>query len=348
MNEFGGDLLVAYPAERDLKIWESRHAHGEVPGRWPYGLDELQRVVPGARAVALDEPSALRKLLARSLPRAWWVQETGTVITWDENAAARAEVQHRYAARVSGVIWGTDSATTGSGSSARRDRLVRTLSRCRGLWVLSSAQIEPLKALLGAGAPPIAFVRFGVDERFFSQTAYPAAPMVLSVGGDRDRDTATLFAALRRVHHARPEARLVVQTRSKLEPPEGVEVVRHLPHAALAELYRAAGVVTVATRENLHVSGMTVSLEAMATGRPVVITETPGMSDYVSHAATGLLSPVGDATALADHTLELLNDPGRSAAMGAAASAVVRESMTTRHLAARIAAVAKGMPDSVD
>ncbi len=59
----------------------------------------------------------------------------------------------------------------------------------------------------------------------------------MSVGGDRDRDTATLYAALEHVHGARPDVELVVQTASELDPPAGVTTVAHLPHVALRELY---------------------------------------------------------------------------------------------------------------
>ena len=120
---------------------------------------------------------------------------------------------------------------------------------------------------------PVEYVRFGIDHEFFSaRSRIPRSPRVVSVGGDRDRDAETLFRALSRVHDARPDVELVVQTASDLPPPDGVATIRHLPHAQLRELYASASVVAIATRPNLHVSGMTVSLEAMATGRPVVAT----------------------------------------------------------------------------
>jgi hypothetical protein len=51
-------------------------------------------------------------------------------------------------------------------------------------------------------------------------------------------------------------------------------------HGALRDRYRAFSVIAVALRPNLHVSGITTALEAKATGRPLVITDTPGMADY--------------------------------------------------------------------
>jgi glycosyltransferase involved in cell wall biosynthesis len=52
-----------------------------------------------------------------------------------------------------------------------------------------------------------------------------------------------------------------------------------------------------------------VSVEAMAAGLPVVTTDAPGCRDAVEHEGTGLVSPVGDTTAMAGNILRLLDDP---------------------------------------
>jgi glycosyltransferase involved in cell wall biosynthesis len=136
---------------------------------------------------------------------------------------------------------------------------------------------------------------------------------------------------------ARPDVELVLQTPADLPAPEGVRVVRRLSHAELRDLYARASLVAVAARPNLHVSGMTVSLEAMATGRPVVVTGTPGMATYVEDGVTGLHAPVGDAEAMAAHILRLLDDPAAAVAMGTAGRRRVEDEFTTRRMALRLA-----------
>ena len=79
-----------------------------------------------------------------------------------------------------------------------------------------------------------------------------------------------------------------------------------------------ASVVAVAARHNLHVSGMTVSLESMATGRPVVVTGTPGMHAYVEDGVCGLHAAPGRAAEMADHIIDLLDSPREAAVMGRA------------------------------
>jgi glycosyltransferase involved in cell wall biosynthesis len=200
--------------------------------------------------------------------------------------------------------------------------------------VLSDAQVEPLRRIIPD--TPVEYVRFGIDHEFFAAQPYPDVPRVVSVGGDRDRDAETLFRALARVHDVRPDVELVVQTASELTPPPGVVKIRHLPHLQLRELYATASLVAIATRPNLHVSGMTVSLEAMATGRPVVETRTPGMDDYVADGETGLLGEPGDAETLAAHMLALLDEPARAASMGEAGRRSVEQRFSSEIMAAAI------------
>jgi glycosyltransferase involved in cell wall biosynthesis len=107
----------------------------------------------------------------------------------------------------------------------------------------------------------------------------------------------------------------------------------------MRELYTRAEVVAVAVTPNLHVSGMSVLLEAMACGRPVVATETPGMSEYVADGETGLLVPPGDADALADALSSLLAEPERARELGRAGRRAIESNFTTSQLASRLAGV---------
>lgn len=59
-----------------------------------------------------------------------------------------------------------------------------------------------------------------------------------------------------------------------------------------------------------HLDNMPVSiLEAFAAGMPVVTTEPEGMRYLIEHERTGLLSPPGDAKALAQNVIRVLQDP---------------------------------------
>lgn len=68
-------------------------------------------------------------------------------------------------------------------------------------------------------------------------------------------------------------------------------------------LLKTADITVLSTNyEGLSLS----SIEGMASGKPFVASDAPGLTEVVKGA--GLLFPVGDETALAKHIMELLND----------------------------------------
>ncbi|MDQ0146989.1 glycosyltransferase family 4 protein [Pseudarthrobacter niigatensis] len=163
--------------------------------------------------------------------------------------------------------------------------------------------------------------------------------MILSLGNDRDRDPRTLFEALRMLLQHLPGTRVVVQSRSNLDAPPGVEVFSSLSGPRVRDLYREASVVVVATKQNLHVSGMTTVLEAMSSGRPVVLSGTPGAEDYVKHGETGYLVAPGQSSFLANAILDILSQQHLLERMGAAAAAHVRASHTEATMTRALAEV---------
>jgi N-acetyl-alpha-D-glucosaminyl L-malate synthase BshA len=85
---------------------------------------------------------------------------------------------------------------------------------------------------------------------------------------------------------------------------------------AMPELLSDADLFLLASREESF--GLS-ALEAMSCGTPVVATNVGGLPEVVDHGLTGLLAPVDDMAAYASHVRELLLDPARCLAMGAAA-----------------------------
>jgi glycosyltransferase involved in cell wall biosynthesis len=69
----------------------------------------------------------------------------------------------------------------------------------------------------------------------------------------------------------------------------------------------------------------TALLEGMATGLPAVCSDAGSMTEVVTPGTDGVIVPQRDAAALADAIEELLGDPARRAAMGAAAALKIRK-----------------------
>lgn len=78
-----------------------------------------------------------------------------------------------------------------------------------------------------------------------------------------------------------------------------------------------------------------VALEAMAAGRPVVVTETSGVSEFVSATKTGRIVPAGDYKALANALLPFLKDATYTLEEGEKARCAVQEILNPVTIAAQ-------------
>ncbi len=106
----------------------------------------------------------------------------------------------------------------------------------------------------------------------------------------------------------------------KMIPPDlKDDIIFHgtVPHEALIDYYQRADVYI---NSSLSEAFPLPIGEAMACGAPVVAARVGGIPDMVIHGETGLLFEPGDADALADAIIDMLDDPKRSQAMSAAAS----------------------------
>lgn len=104
-----------------------------------------------------------------------------------------------------------------------------------------------------------------------------------------------------------------------------VRIFRDVSMQQLRDLYQASSLfVLPSNEEGLGI----VILEAMASGLPVISTDCGGPTTAIVPDETGLLTPVGDAGALADAMCTLLNNPGRRIDMGAAGRRRVEELFT--------------------
>jgi glycosyltransferase involved in cell wall biosynthesis len=233
-------------------------------------------------------------------------------------------------------VWLADRST----ANPRGVRLAQTLlPKADMVWVLSTAMVPALSAVYGVAPQRVRYVPMGIDVDFFAATPPADTGLIVSAGNDRHRDHELLVAAFGRLARRNPGVRLTVATRAALEVPPGCPVeVGPRSHGQLRALLAAATVVAVATKPNLHASGLTSVLEGMASGRPVVACDTPGMSEYVT-PETGLLVPPGDPGAFAEALGWVLNNPVSAAAMGVAARRRVEEHFTSQAQARRLAAL---------
>jgi glycosyltransferase involved in cell wall biosynthesis len=206
------------------------------------------------------------------------------------------------------------------------------LAGARNLFLFNASDEADMRrfAMIPPGVPVRQVPGSGIDTARFAQRPLPPGPPVFLLvarlmvhKGLRD------FAdAARLVKRSHPDARFRILGPPDLNPAglpmdelrgwvdEGLidylgETRDVRPHLAAATVF----VLPSWYREGLPRS----ILEAMATGRAVVTTDTPGCRDAVVAGETGLIVPPRDATALADAMGRLAADRTLAERMGAAA-----------------------------
>ncbi len=202
------------------------------------------------------------------------------------------------------------------------------------------------------------YVPNGVEERFFIPREYSprAALRLLYVGTWLDRKGIYYLRDAFEVLAAKvPGIRLTVagclQDAEPIRdffPPSArpsVDVIPLVPSAQMPDLYAQHDVFVIpSVFEGLPL----VLLEAMATGMPVITTETCGMMDVVKDEVSGLLVPPADAQALVEAVLRLSASPQLRRRLGQTAQETMRH-YTWGRIARRmerllISATQNGMP----
>ncbi|HZE15495.1 MAG TPA: glycosyltransferase family 4 protein, partial [Mycobacterium sp.] len=118
------------------------------------------------------------------------------------------------------------------------------------------------------------------------------------------------------------------------ETEANVTHIPHVPNSDLAAMVARHDAFVLASVQDGSAMAVT---EAMAVGRPVVVSESVGAREFVAHG-TGLVVPARSASALVEALERLLEERHQLPAMGAAARAAVEE-LTWERYGEQMAAV---------
>jgi glycosyltransferase involved in cell wall biosynthesis len=99
-----------------------------------------------------------------------------------------------------------------------------------------------------------------------------------------------------------------------------VQFLGFVPGPDLPGLYRLADVFAIASEAELQ---SLTTMEAMATGLPVVAARSCALAELVSHRHNGFLVPPGHGDQLAAGLDILLSDPGLRSGMAAASLQII-------------------------
>jgi glycosyltransferase involved in cell wall biosynthesis len=218
----------------------------------------------------------------------------------------------------------------------RGDRVRRlyrdALRRTRALISYAESEAEWLRDWLGAGAPPVRFVPFGVDtDAFRPQPDAQPDVDVLSVGADPRRD----FGLLVTVAHRHPDLGFTIVASAEhahalAQPPPNVTLEVDIPLEAVRSRLAGARVVALPVRGNSYSGATTTLLQAMAMAKPVVVSRTDAIATGygLDDGANCRLVPPGDADAFEKALLETLTGADAARALGIRARETVERSLS--------------------
>ena len=227
-------------------------------------------------------------------------------------------------------------------SYPRRKRLQDyVLPRASCVVVFSESQIEYLRKEYGS-AVRTALLHHRADIDFYhpAPPTPDGRPYVFSVGNDISRDFDTLArAATICVGAAGFQHRFVVQTKNAVANDEGILDIRRdtIPYTELRALYQQASVVVLPLHDMIHPGGINTLLEAMATARPIVVSDSRGVKDYVKDGVTMVATPPGDAEALAAAIVTLTQSAAEAGRLAENARRFVVEHCDNRVYARQLA-----------
>lgn len=317
------NLYIHLDWGRSRQRWTQLYLGGQVADKDPYCYAVLERYFRVAYSIDRSE-SRLRAFTRRGLA---WVLGFDLIHAWRNREQIRSadivvtHTEHEHLAVLLLLrIW--------------RDRRVKVICQSIWLWdkwdsltwlrrkflrfLLDRASVSTVhspvnlnKAVSVLPSCPAFLVPFGITPHKPVAAASQSGPTlkVLAVGNDRDRDWGCLANAARMV------SSIEVRVRSRRRAAKKIagEKISVGSSRSIRE-YRAdlewCDVVVVPVRENSHASGITVALEALSSGRVVVIADTGGVRSYLSQVP--IYYEAGNPKALAHALLAVKTGDYRS------------------------------------
>ena len=202
---------------------------------------------------------------------------------------------------------------------------------------------------LGPSASHVVHVRHPADHRFWRPVQAGPERLVVS-GGAMLRDYRTLVEAVRgldlRLDIAgfSPWVALQDERGLRVPSPDNVRFTR-LDPPDLRRLYARSLFVAVPLLETDQQAGSLVVYEAMAMGKPVVVTGTKGMKQLglITEGENGFYVPPGDVRAWRETITRLTNRPEETSRMGRQARAMVEQGLNLEQYVRDMVQIAVGL-----
>ncbi|SCW72541.1 Glycosyltransferase involved in cell wall bisynthesis [Sphingobium faniae] len=312
------------------------------------------RVIPMARA-GINPLADLRTLSA--LVRLFLRLRPGLVLAYTQKPIVYGGIAARLAApRARRILMcsGLGYACTGGEGTDRLRAFVRTVMA--RLFRLATARADRVLVFnrddgvdmrqLGMVAPGQDIVQVpgsGVDVAHFGERPLPDGPPTFLMIARllRDKGVLDYVEAARLVRKRHPEARFRILGPFDPNPSAVSEREMHgwVEEGTIEYLGTTGDVRPCLAEASIFVlpsyyrEGLPRStLEAMATGRAIVTTDSPGCREPVVHGDNGWLVPVRDPQSLAAHIMRFIEEPGLAARMGRRSREIAVDRYSVEHV----------------
>jgi len=193
-------------------------------------------------------------------------------------------------------------------------------------------EVDALRDWFGEAGPSVSFVPFGVDAEYFRPEPFRTLDVdVVSVGADPRRDFGLFLELARRLPDR--SFRLVAtgeHTRTLGAVPANLRVESDVAFPVVRDRLGGARVVVLPVRDNTYSGATTTLLQAMASGKPVVVSRTAAIARgyHLENGANCRLVPPGDLAALEHAVSGVLADAEGAGKLGARARETVEAHLT--------------------
>ncbi|WP_296009657.1 glycosyltransferase family 4 protein [uncultured Adlercreutzia sp.] len=191
--------------------------------------------------------------------------------------------------------------------------------------------VEPSKTVIVNGS--------GVDLGRFPWTPLPESPSFLFVGRlIKDKGILEFIEAARIVKRYYPLVRFQIVgdvddnptslSRSLIDSIAEEGIVEFAgPQSNVVPFYQRSSVFVLPSH---HEGTPRSALEALAVGRPVILTDAPGCREVVQNGENGFMIPVGDPKSLAEVMIRFIEQPTLAVAMGQKSRVIAEEKYDVR------------------
>jgi len=230
-----------------------------------------------------------------------------------------------------------------------RTRILKAIFGLDHLFFSGEVDREVAIEMYGIPRQKTSYFPFGVDTDFWHPSQSPSPHHgILSVGSDPSRDFASLISA-------DVEENIRIITRLNIAAPThrpNVEIIRGslnnspITDVSLRTLYQNSKIVVVPLKDVWQPTGCSVTLQAMACAKPVIISHIKGLwdADILKSGENCLLVPPGDPQALSQAIHDLQKDPALRKRIGQEARKTAERNFTLSRMENALETMLLAMP----